>query len=146
MDLKNCQHNFDCKSKQLVLTLKTKLMKRSILFTALFAFFICGIASATDNIILVKDPPPPPFPMRMETVLPVSATIDASQLAIYFEPTVGDATITVYDANNNVVYQETVDTDSNSNVYISSSSWSAGSYTVVISYGTTTVRGYFDME
>ncbi|MEI8272905.1 MAG: DUF3244 domain-containing protein [Paludibacter sp.] len=121
-------------------------MKRSILFIALFTFFICGIASATDNIILVKDPPPPPIPSRLETELPLSATINASQLAVYFEPTVGDATITVYDAYNNIVSQETVDTDSESSVFISSSSWSAGSYSVVIIYGTTTVRGYFNME
>ena len=121
-------------------------MKRSILFIALFTFFICGIASGTDYINLAKNPPPGPMPSHLETELPVSATIDASQLAVYFEPTVGDATITVYDANNSVVYQETVDTDSESSVFISSSSWSLGSYSITITYGTTSLIGYFDIE
>ena len=120
-------------------------MKRLIFFSALFVFTLRVFAVDTP-IDITKNPPPPPDPTSLTQELPVSATISETQLSIYFEPTVGDATITVYDADNNVVYQETVDTDSTPNVFISSSSWSAGNYSVTITYGTTTLSGYFSME
>lgn len=124
-------------------------MKRATFLVILFALFTCNIASATVTSIDWTKTTPPPIPriqsmMLME--LPVSGTISETELAIYFESSVGDATITVYDANNSIVYQETVDTDSESSVVVSSSNWSAGSYSISISYGTTSLIGYFDME
>jgi hypothetical protein len=127
---------------------KIKLMKRLIFFVIFIVFL--SKAFAGDNPIdlskVPSPPPPPPIPTAPVFELPVSATISETQLSVYFEPTVGDATITVYDADNNVVYQETVDTDSTPNVFISSTNWSAGSYTITITYGTTSVIGYFEME
>jgi hypothetical protein len=103
---------------------------------------------ATDITIRKDDPvpPPQPIPNSVTQEIPVSATIDNTQLVIYFEESVGDATITVYDANNQMVTQETVDTDSISEVYISSGSWNSGSYYVTISYGTTNLIGDFEIE
>ena len=83
---------------------------------------------------------------RMLAMLSVSASIDDTQLEVYFGSQVGDATITVYDANNNIVYQETVDTDSNSEVFISTASWTNVTYTLKITYGTTHLKGGFLME
>ena len=83
---------------------------------------------------------------RMFTMLSVSASIDDTQLEVYFGSPVGDATITVYDAINNIVYQETVDTDSISEVFISTASWTSGTYTLKISYGTTHLKGEFQTE
>jgi len=75
-----------------------------------------------------------------------SATISDTELAIYFEYSVGDAIITVYDADNNVVYQETVDTDSTFATSIPVINWSSGDYMITVTYGTTTQRGYFSIE
>ena len=75
-----------------------------------------------------------------------SATIDATELDVYFEYGVGDATITVYDADNNVVAQEVVDTDSTSAVSIGVSNWAIGVYMITVTYETTTQRGYFSIE
>ena len=91
-------------------------------------------------------PPPPGQPDRMTIEPSASATISETELAVYFEYLVGDATITVYDAYNNVVYQETVDTDSTFATSIQVSSWIAGDYMVTVTYGTTTQRGYFSLE
>ncbi len=122
-------------------------MKRLIFFAA---FIVCLAKTFAGNepIDLTKYPlpPPTPVPTSLTQELPVSASISETELAVYFEPTVGDATITVYDAYNNIVSQETVDTDSESTVFITSSSWSTGSYSITISYGTTSLIGYFDME
>ena len=91
-----------------------------------------------------KAPPTQTDGMTME--LTASATIDATELDVYFEYGVGDATITVYDASNNVVYQEVVDTNSTSTVNIGLSGWSSGNYMITVTYGTTTQRGYFSIE
>ena len=87
---------------------------------------------------------PKPASLVMESS--ASATISETELAVYFDYAVGDATITVYDANNNVVYQEVVDTDSSSAVSIGVSNWVTGDYMITVTYGTTTQRGYFSIE
>ena len=122
------------------------LISKTGLITCLFFISLSGFA--TDIIIKKDDPVPPPdrVPLTMIQELPVTASIDEVNLAIYFEESVGDAIITVYDADNNVVYQETVDTDSSLEAEISSSGWSSGSYYVTISYGTTKLIGDFEME
>jgi len=83
---------------------------------------------------------------RMLAMLTVSASIDDTQLELYFDSPVGVAIITVYDANNNLVSQETVDTDSISEVFISTASWSSGTYSLKISYGSTHLTGEFQTE
>jgi hypothetical protein len=118
-------------------------MKRLFAF-GLFCVLIISGVKATD-VPVYRDPiPPGPVPLAMD-YLPVSVTIDESNLSLFFDSSVGDATITVYDSSNNVVYQEVVDTDSTAEVFIPVTSWSAGDYTVRISYGTTNLVGYFQI-
>lgn len=127
------------------------------LFLGLFFSFQSTLADDTASIIIRKDddPLPPPsqphlqsmmLPVSDNVMLPVSVGIDDVQLVLYFDWSVGNATITVYDASNNVIHQETVDTDYSLEVYISSSSWSSGSYYVTINYGTNHLIGDFEME
>ena len=101
-----------------------------------------SIALRDDN---TNSDPTRPRILAMQTQS-VSASIDETQLAVYFDSPVGEATITVYDANNNVVSQQTVDTDSVSEVFISISSWTSGTYTLKITYGTTHLTGEFQKE
>ena len=120
-------------------------MKRFILFAALSLFL--NNAFAGNPIDLKKDPPPPPpYPTSFTEELPVSASIDEMQLSVYFECSVGDATITVYDSTSQIVYQETVDTDSILDVFIDTNTWNNGNYTIKISYGTTHLIGEFAVE
>ena len=104
-----------------------------------------------DIIIRKGDPVPPPEPMparvtTVDTEIPVSATIDSTELAVYFELSVGDATITVYDEYSNVLYQNVVETDTDLSTSISSGSWSAGNYTLTICYGTEHLIGDLQIE
>ena len=120
-------------------------------------FRICFIAGlilsaqlsfATDTTVLLppdgspKTPPTVPNGLTMEPS--ASATISDLYLTVYFDYSVGDATITVYDADNNVVVQETV--DSTSATSISVSNWANGDYMITVTYGSTTQRGYFSIE
>ena len=121
-------------------------------------FKICLIAGlvlsaqfsfATDPILLPPDGFPDPGkiqPASATMELSASATIDETELDVYFGYGVGDATITVYDASNNVVAQGVVDTDSTSAVSIGVSNWATGDYMITVTYGTITQRGYFSIE
>ena len=112
---------------------------------------LAQLSFATGTITIRKGDPIPPQPTQtdrvtIDTEIPVSATIDATELSMYFEWSVGDATITVYDEYSNVVYQGVVDTDTDLSTSIPSGSWSAGSYTLTISYGTEYLIGDFQIE
>jgi folate-dependent tRNA-U54 methylase TrmFO/GidA len=112
-------------------------------------FILIAQFSFATEITIRKDDPKQPPPTQTDGLtgdIIVSATIDATELAVYFEESVGDATITVYDASSNVVYQEVVDTDASLEVFISSSTWLSGDYTLTITYGTTDLIGDFKIE
>ena len=109
---------------------------------------LAQLSFATDIIIRKDDVPstPPTTPRgTIYTDIPVSATIDTTELAVYFEESVGEATITVYDESQNVVYQGVVDTDTTLSISIPSGSWSAGNYSLTISYGTEYLIGDFQI-
>jgi hypothetical protein len=121
-------------------------MKRTFVFSLMFLLFLVGAKAATTDINLERDQPPVigPVPLSM-TYYPVSATVNETELAIYFDWSVGNATITVYDDTNNVIHQEIINTNTYAEVYIDNTSWSSGDYTVKISYGTTRLIGYFQI-
>lgn len=121
-------------------------MKRSILFSFLLVLLTSNVFASTTEVLLFINPTlPGPKPHSL-TFIPVSATISETELSVYFESSVGDATITVYDDDNNIVSQETVDTDSTSEVFIATDAWASGNYTITVSYGTTDLIGEFQME
>ncbi|MEI8272176.1 MAG: DUF3244 domain-containing protein [Paludibacter sp.] len=114
-------------------------------------FIVCSQFSFATDIIIRKDdqsPPPQPMPNGIitETTIPLTATVDNNSLAVYFEWSVGDATITVYDEYLNVVCQTVTDTDSDLSMFIPSDSWNAGNYTITIKYGSTDLIGNFTIE
>jgi len=121
-------------------------MKHSILFLFFILLLTSNLFATTTEIDLTKLPDPKnPIPLSL-TFLPVSATISETSLSVYFDSPVGNATITVYDANDNVVSQETVDTYSTSEVFIATDTWASANYTIKVSYTTTTLSGIFLVE
>jgi hypothetical protein len=101
---------------------------------------------ATDPVPIPKDGNPPPQPLSPTMMLAASATISDTELAIFFDWSVGPATITVYDSSNNVVYREVVDTYTTMEVYIPVDTWDSGKYMLTVTYGKTTQRGYFKLK
>jgi len=121
-------------------------MKRSILFMVLVSVLSIGMVSANSEIELRKDLPIRPIPSSMGNNLSTTATISDLELAIYFETSIGDATITVTDDSSQVVYIETVNTDSNPEIHIPVDLWNKGNYNLTITYTNTTLRGDFTLE
>lgn len=123
-----------------------KISKSILSKVLLAAGFILASQSlfATDIIIRKDDSVPPPGPMPLiEEVFPVTATVDSGTLAVHFDTEVGNATIRVLDSNNQVVYQEVLNTATSSECNISVANWNSGGYTLKIAYGTTRLTGDF---
>lgn len=121
-------------------------MKHSILFSLLIVLLTSSIYASSTEINLTKIPDSKePRPLSL-TFIPVIATINETTLSVYFDLPVGNATITVYDANDNVVAFETVDTSSTSEIFIATEAWASGNYIIKVDYGTTTLSGIFLVE
>jgi len=122
----------------------------SILTVCLFSAQLC-FATETEAIIIRKDDPVPPQPTKppvcsMAMFVSVTATINDTELAVYFTDPIGIATITVTDENAAIVYQETIDTNSIPELYIPVDTWTSGNYTLTITYDTETLIGEFQLE
>jgi Protein of unknown function (DUF3244). len=126
-----------------------KISKSILTRICILAGFILftQLSFATDPVPIPPDGSPLPEPGRNGPTIMVSASAELSEtdLAVYFEWSVGDATITVYDESNNVVDQQVVDTNTTTEVYIPVDNWQSGTYMLTVKYGTTTQRGYFQL-
>ncbi len=115
----------------------------------ILSFIVSNAGLFASEVIIRKDDPKdpiPPQPNRVETEIPVTGYEDGVDLFIYFEYPVGNATITIEDENQQVVYQCVVDTYTSDTAIIPIEYWDAGFYTVHISYGTTNLNGEFSVE
>ena len=123
------------------------MLSKTCVITGLL--LVSQFSFATDIIIRKDDqsPPPQPMPNRIfvNTDLTLTATVDNSNLVVYFDWAVGEATIIVYDENQNVVYRTVADTDSILDLFIPLDCWSTGDYTITISYGTINLIGDFQL-
>lgn len=122
-------------------------MKRSIYFLFLFCLYSNGIVLAVD-VPVKSSPLPPPYPYpktRGVGRTAITADLNQSDLIISFPTNIGIATITVTDETGGVVFQQTIDTASSPDLYISIDSWDAGNYTLIIVYDSTTLTGNFTL-
>jgi hypothetical protein len=137
-------------------------MKRLILFNALLMCNVFFIYLFGVEIGLGQDPPRPRIGEESTSMMssstlkkltskttstvyyPVSADVNEVALTVIFSQPVGYATVMVYDANNQLVDMVTVDTAIDTEATISTETWAAGSYRLVINYGTTTLSGNFN--
>ena len=79
------------------------------------------------------------------STLPVSVSINDTDLGIVFSKSVGVANITIEDQTGNVVYQDVLDTNSTRTTSIETGGFDSGNYTVNISYSTTILIGDFQL-
>ena len=97
------------------------------------------------EVPLKKDNPAQGSMSKSTTTLPVSVSINDTDLGIVFSKSVGVANITIEDQTGNVVYQDVLDTSSTRTTSIETGGFDSGNYTVTIFYGTTILIGNFQL-
>jgi len=120
-------------------------MKRTFTLLSFLIFLVSVTFANTIQIELFQNPTPPgPKPLSLN-YYSLSATNDETGITVYFDWSVGNASITVYDEAYNIVHQEVVNTSSTTEVYIDNKAWYTGKYTLKISYSTINLIGYFNI-
>jgi len=128
-------------------------MSKSLLFkvciiAGLFFFSQVSFASQPQQVPIPTDGSSDPGkikPLSVEYVS-ASATISDIELAVYFDFSVGNAIISVYDLNNQLVFQEVVNTDFTVDKFIPVDAWQSGEYMLTVKYGNITQRGIFQIQ
>ena len=127
-----------------------KILKSLCKVCLIAGFILSSQLIFATNIIIRKDNTPPPPPIQPNALslnlYPVTAEISSTNLTVSFETTVGSATVAVYDATDQLITYQTVDTGTTAVVNLSLNGQNAGDYVVRISYGTTHLIGDFQIE
>lgn len=123
-----------------------KKVNSSLFGIFMLLFCILSVQSVfAVEVPLKKDNPAQGSMSKSTTTLPVSVSINDTDLGIVFSKSVGVANITIEDQNGNVVYQDVLDTNSTRTTSIETGGFDSGNYTVNISYSTTILIGDFQL-
>ena len=114
------------------------------IFMLLFCFLSVQSIFAVE-VPLKKGNTAPGTMTKSTTTLPLSVSINDTDLGIVFSKSVGVVNITIEDQNGNVVYQDVLDTNSTRTTSIETGGFDSGNYTVTISYSTTILIGDFQL-
>ncbi len=122
-------------------------MLKQIIILVVLMFSILTTTYASD--IPLNGPDLPTLPTRPRALAPrqIPVTVDLSSTDIFvnFTSPVGIAVITVKDSAGLIVVQESLDTYSDNELYISIEDWDGDDYTITIEYGSTTLNGAFSI-
>lgn len=125
-----------------------------------FAIIVCILSLqsvfAGDIIIRKDDPAPGQLPRVLSpmksasltsvTFYPVWADLTDNWLSVIFDKPLGMVQINIENQFGMVIYQENVDTQTTQETFIDTSGWDDGTYVLKISYGTTKLKGSFDLN
>lgn len=121
-------------------------MKNLRLIIILFASSVLMQVFAEDIPLTLSNTDPNPIRPRTPVMIPVTVDLSETGLYLNFSSAVGLATITVKDSNADIVYQETLDTNTYTELLIDTANWEADAYTIEITYSTFLLWGEFDIE
>ena len=76
---------------------------------------------------------------------PLTASYTSDDLSICFLYSVGTATISIVDDFGAELYNETIDTNTEPNLFIPIDGWDAGFYHITIQYGCNTLTAEFEL-
>lgn len=84
--------------------------------------------------------------IRTRVYIPLTASFESGELALFFESAVGMCNVSIEDENGNVQMSETIDTDNGTEFWFDLSGLSSGLHYVKISYGSMDLVGEFYVE
>ena len=82
---------------------------------------------------------------RAVEVIPVSMSVEANELGVFFNYAVGGAYISVEDANGSIVISTVVNTTKDLEFYFPLDELEGGTYTLRVQYGATKLSGDFKL-
>lgn len=82
-------------------------------------------------------------PTRTRILIPLTATVEGSELGFYYTANVGTCTVTVVDQNNNIEFVQVINTSEDTEFYFDLQGLPVGYHYVKISYGSTNLIGKF---
>lgn len=82
---------------------------------------------------------------RAVEVIPVSMSVEANELGVFFNYAVGGAYISVEDANGSIVISTVVNTTKDLEFYFPLDELEGGTYTLRVQYGSTKLIGDFNL-
>ena len=84
--------------------------------------------------------------LRTRVYIPLTASIESGELALFFESSVGMCNVSIEDENGNLQMSEIIDTDNGTEFWFDLTGLSTGLHYVKISYGTMSLVGEFYVE
>lgn len=103
------------------------------------------------DILLRKDNSDPgtvslePMRSRPKVTVAITAEIVNNELGVYFGKSVGNALLTIEDANGNLVLSEVLNTNEETEFYIALDELNSGQYKLKVEYSTTRLVGDFSL-
>lgn len=119
-------------------------MKKLILLSVLLLTAL-NFSNAQSIPLEKKYPNDVPTRPRVPMLVPLTVDLFSTDLYLSFTSTIGIIRIAVTDSNGIIVYQESIDTDTNIELFIPLDSWESGEYDIEIIYGSITLLGYFGL-
>jgi len=126
------------------------MKKINFSFVGILMLLVCAFSfqsvSALDVPLKKDDPSQGTQALtRSISIIPVSVSLNDTELGVSFSKSVGVAQVSIVDATGVIVYQEYVDTNSTPQTYIEVGGFDSGNYTLKITYGTTSLKGAFQL-
>lgn len=82
---------------------------------------------------------------KVSVAIPVNMSVEGDELGLFFNNAVGDAYVTVEDANGAIVISTVLDTNSALEFYFPVDELEGGTYTLRVQYGSTKLIGEFNL-
>jgi len=77
--------------------------------------------------------------------IPVTASLNDTELGVFFSKYLGVAQVTIFDETGSIVYQEMIDTSSTPETYVEIGGFDSGNYTLKVTYNTISIVGAFEL-
>lgn len=119
------------------------------IFVVLFCFFSVQTVSAVDVPLKKGDTGAgginPMLGRSASTAIPVIASLNDTELGVFFSKYLGVAQVTILDETGSIVYQEMIDTSSTPETYVEIGGFDSGNYTLKVTYNTISIVGAFEL-
>jgi len=113
----------------------------------LFILLLCLLISSKtfSNEICISPTIPPTTPRSQSLTIPISITVNNTDLAIHFNKPIGKTTLTITNEAGEIVYQGTTDTNTSLDFYIPTDTLDSGNYTITFDYGSNPLTETFEL-